>query len=105
MKIAQIAPLYEAVPPVLYGGTERVVANLCDALVDLGHEVVLFAAGNARTKARLVAVREQALRLDPDPLKSDLAAHLNLLDDVRKAAADFDVLHFHTNLLHFPLAE
>ena len=105
MKIAQIAPLYESVPPKLYGGTERVVANLCDALTDLGHEVVLFAAGDARTKARLVAVREQALRLDPNPLRSEPAAHLNLLHQVRAAAADFDVLHFHTDLLHFALFE
>jgi glycosyltransferase involved in cell wall biosynthesis len=105
MRIAQIAPLYETVPPKLYGGTERVVATLCDALTDLGHEVVLFAAAHARTKAQLVAAREQALRLDPNPLRSDTAAHLNLLHDVRNAAADFDVLHFHTDLLHFALFE
>jgi glycosyltransferase involved in cell wall biosynthesis len=105
MKIAQIAPLYEAVPPEFYGGTERVVATLCDALSDLGHDVVLFAAGNARTKARLVPVRERALRLDPNPLRSEMAAHLNMLQEVRKRAADFDVLHFHTDLLHFALFE
>ncbi|HEY6927256.1 MAG TPA: glycosyltransferase family 4 protein [Steroidobacteraceae bacterium] len=105
MRIAQIAPLYETVPPKLYGGTERVVASLCDDLIDLGHEVVLFAAAHARTKAELVAARDQALWLDPNPLKSDLAAHLNLLHEVRSAAADFDVLHFHTDLLHFPLFE
>lgn len=105
MRIAQIAPLYETVPPKLYGGTERVVASLCDALTDLGHEVVLFAAANARTKAQLVPVRDQALRLDPNPLRSDGAAHLNLLHEVRRAAADFDVLHFHTDLLHFALFE
>lgn len=105
MKIAQIAPLYEAVPPKLYGGTERVVANLCDSLCDLGHDVVLFAAGDARTKARLNASREQALRLDPNPLKSDLGAHLTMLHEVRKLAAAFDVLHFHTDPLHFPLFE
>jgi len=105
MKIAQIAPLYEAVPPRLYGGTERVVASLCDALTGLGHEVVLFAAADARTRARLVAVRPQALRLDPNPLKSDAAAHLSMLHEVREQAAKFDVLHFHTDLLHFPLFE
>jgi glycosyltransferase involved in cell wall biosynthesis len=105
MKIAQIAPLYESVPPLLYGGTERVVANLCNGLTELGHEVVLFAAADARTKARLVPVRERALRLDPNPLKSDGAAHLNLLHEVRKVAADFDILHFHTDLLHFALFE
>lgn len=105
MKIAQVAPLYEAVPPKWYGGTERVVASLCDSLCDLGHEVVLFAAGDARTKARLVAAREQSLRLDPNPLKSDSGAHLTMLHEVRKLAAGFDVLHFHTDLLHFPLFE
>src|SRR3569833_2047394 len=105
MRIAPPAPLYETVPPKLYGGTERVVASLCDALIDLGHEVVLFAAADARTKARLVPARDQALRLDPNPLRSDAAAHLNLLHQVRNAAADFDVLHFHTDLLHFALFE
>jgi glycosyltransferase involved in cell wall biosynthesis len=105
MKIAQIAPLFESVPPKLYGGTERVVANLCDALSDLGHEVVLFAAGDASTQAKLVAARPQALRLDPGPLKSEQAAHLKMLHEVRKLAGAFDVLHFHTDLLHFPLFE
>jgi glycosyltransferase involved in cell wall biosynthesis len=105
MKIAQIAPLYEAVPPKLYGGTERVVATLCDALSDAGHDVVLFAAGDAHTHARLVPARERSLRLDPNPLKSDYAAHLNMLHELRKHAAAFDVLHFHTEALHFPLFE
>jgi len=102
MRIAQISPLYEAVPPRLYGGTERVVAHLCDALVELGHEVTLFASGEARTKARLAPVRDQAIRLDPSPLKSDLAAHLSQLAEVRGRAHDFDVLHFHTDMIHFP---
>jgi glycosyltransferase involved in cell wall biosynthesis len=105
MKIAQIAPLYEDIPPKLYGGTERVVANLCDSLCDLGHDVVLFAAEGARTKARLVAARAEALRLDRNPLKSESGAHLAMLHDVRELAAGFDVLHFHTDLLHFPLFE
>ncbi len=105
MKIAQIAPLYESVPPKLYGGTERVVANLCDALTDLGHEVVLFAAADARTKANLIASRERALRLDPSPLKCGLSAHLAMLHEVRRLAAGFDVLHFHTDPLHFPVFE
>ena len=65
MRIAQIAPLYEAVPPRLYGGTERIVAHLTDALVELGHEVTLFASAEARTRATLVPVRDQAIRLDP----------------------------------------
>jgi glycosyltransferase involved in cell wall biosynthesis len=83
MRIAQVPPLYEAVPPRFYGGTERVVAHLTDALVDLGHDVTLFASGDARTKAELVVVRDQAIRLDPAPLKSDLAAHMAMLAEVR----------------------
>ena len=102
MKIAQVAPLHEAVPPCLYGGTERVVAHLTDALVGLGHEVTLFASAEARTKATLVPVRDQAIRLDPAPLKSDLAAHLAMLDEVHRRRHDFDLLHFHLDLLHFP---
>ena len=76
MRIAQVTPLYEAVPPRLYGGTERVVAHLTDALVDLGHDVTLFASADARDPGRAWSpVRDQAIRLDPAPLKSDLAAH------------------------------
>ena len=105
MKIAQIAPLYEAVPPKLYGGTERVVAQLCDALVDLGHEVTLFASADAVTRAKLVPVRDQAIRLDPAPLKSDMAAHLTMLAEVRARRTDFDIIHFHTDMLHFPFFE
>ena len=105
MKIAQIAPLYEAVPPALYGGTERVVAHLTDALVNLGHEVTLFASADARTRATLVAVREQAIRLDPAPLKSDVAAHLSMLHELRLRRHEFDLLHFHVDLLHFPFFE
>lgn len=105
MKIAQIAPLYEAVPPRLYGGTERVVGHLVDALVEQGHDVTLFASGDTLTRAKLVATRKQALRLDPAPLKSDLAAHLSMLHEVRRRAHEFDVLHFHTDMLHFPLFE
>lgn len=103
MKIAQVSPLYEAVPPRFYGGTERVVAQLTDALVSLGHDVTLFAAADARTTARLVACRDQSIRLDPAPLRSDLAAHLNMLAEVRAHADDFDVMHFHTDMMHFPL--
>ena len=103
MRIALIAPLYEAVPPKLYGGTERVVAHLADALVAIGHDVTLFATAEARTHATLVPVRDQAIRLDPEALKSDLAAHLSMLHEVRRRCDDFDVLHFHVDLLHFPL--
>jgi len=105
MKIAQISPLYEAVPPKLYGGTERVVAHLCDALVELGHEVVLFASAEALTQAELAPVRDRAIRLDPSPLKSDLAAHMVQLAEVRRRAHEFDVLHFHTDMMHFPFFE
>jgi len=105
MKVAQVAPLYEAVPPKFYGGTERVVAYLCDALVELGHDVTLFATADARTRARLVPVRDQAIRLDDAPLKSDLAAHLSMLYEVRRRARQFDVLHFHVDMLHFPMFE
>jgi glycosyltransferase involved in cell wall biosynthesis len=105
MKIAQIAPLYEAVPPRLYGGTERVVAHLCDALVELGHEVTLFSSAEAETKAELVVVRDQAIRLDPAPLKSDLAAHLSMLSQVRAQRHRFDMLHFHVDMVHFPFFE
>jgi glycosyltransferase involved in cell wall biosynthesis len=105
MRIAQVSPLYEAVPPRLYGGTERVVAHLSDALVELGHQVTLFASAEAQTKAKLAAVRDQAIRLDPAPLKSDLAAHLSQLAEVRRRAADFDIIHFHTDMIHFPFFE
>ena len=105
MKIAQVSPLYEAVPPKFYGGTERVVAHLSDALVELGHEVTLFSSADALTKAELVACRDQAIRLDPAPLKSDLAAHLTLLSEVRRQKDRFDIIHFHTDMIHFPLFE
>jgi len=105
MKIAQVPPLYEAVPPRLYGGTERVVSQLCEALVDLGHEVTLFAAGDARTRAERVIVRDQSIRLDPAPLKSDLAAHLSLMAELRERQDDFDIIHFHTDMIHFPFFE
>jgi glycosyltransferase involved in cell wall biosynthesis len=105
MKIAQITPLYEAVPPKLYGGTERVVAHLTDALVELGHDVTLFASADAQTKAKLVPVRDQAIRLDPEPLKSDLAAHMAMIAEVRSRADSFDVIHFHTDMIHFPFFE
>ena len=105
LRIAQVAPLYEAVPPRLYGGTERVVAHLTDALVDLGHHVTLFASTEARTLGNLVSMRDQAIRLDPHPLKSDLAAHMNSLHEVRRRRHEFDIIHFHVDLIHFPFFE
>ncbi len=105
LRIAQIAPLYEAVPPKLYGGTERVIADLCDALVALGHEVTLFASAESSTEARLIPMRDHSLRLDAMPLKSDLAAHLSMLHEVRERCQGFDILHFHLDMLHLPLFE
>lgn len=105
MRIAQIAPLHEAVPPRLYGGTERIVAYLTDGLVARGHDVTLFASADTQTGARLVPVRERAIRLDPRPLISGHAAHLSMLDEVRRRADSFDILHFHIDLMHFPFFE
>jgi glycosyltransferase involved in cell wall biosynthesis len=102
MRIAQIAPLYESVPPKLYGGTERVVACLSDALVQRGHEVVLFASGDSKSHAEVVPCREIALRLD-EKLSWDIPAHLAMLAEVRKRASDFDILHFHLDCFHLPL--
>ncbi|HYN11220.1 MAG TPA: glycosyltransferase family 4 protein [Burkholderiales bacterium] len=102
MKIAQIAPLAESVPPRLYGGTERVVSYLTEELVRLGHEVTLFASGDSQTNARLVPCTPRALRLDPDVIEA--LPHLVLmLEQVRKRAHEFDVLHFHVEHLHLPL--
>jgi glycosyltransferase involved in cell wall biosynthesis len=102
MKIAQIAPLSESVPPRLYGGTERVVSNLTEELVRQGHEVTLFASGDSQTAAELVACTEVALRLNPK-VKDHAPYHLMMLDQVRRRADEFDVLHFHIDLLQFPL--
>lgn len=105
MRIAQIAPLDEAVPPMFYGGTERIVAYLCDALVNMGHEVTLFASAESQTRAKLVKMRDQAIRLDKTMLKSHLAANLVMMDEVRRRQNEFDVLHFHTDVIHFPFFE
>lgn len=102
MKIAQVSPLFEAVPPKYYGGTERVVAYLSDKLVEMGHEVTVFASANSRTRATLASCRDQAIRLDGSPHKSDLAAHLLMLDEVRRRADEFDIIHFHVELLPVP---
>lgn len=106
MRIAQVPPLFEAVPPRLYGGTERIISYLTEGLVARGHDVTLFASRDAGTAATLVPVREQALRLDPRPLKSPIAAHLSMLHQVRARADEFDVIHFHlSHFLHFPVFE
>jgi glycosyltransferase involved in cell wall biosynthesis len=102
MKIAQIAPLAESVPPRLYGGTERIVSYLSEELVAQGHDVTLFASGDSETAARLVRCSPMALRLDPS-VRDPLPHHLLLLEQVRQRAPEFDILHFHIDLLHFPL--
>jgi glycosyltransferase involved in cell wall biosynthesis len=102
MRIAQIAPLHEAVPPKLYGGTERVVSYLTEALVELGHDVTLFASGDSQTSAKLEAFWPQALRLDPT-IRDVMAPHMLLLEEVRRRAEEFDVLHFHIDYYPFSL--
>jgi glycosyltransferase involved in cell wall biosynthesis len=102
MKIAQIAPLAESVPPKLYGGTERIVSYLTEELVAQGHDVTLFASGDSVTDARLVACSNVALRLNP-AVKDHLPHQVMMLEDVRRRAHEFDVLHFHIDLLHFPM--
>ena len=103
MKIAQVAPLYESVPPQLYGGTERVVSWLTEELVRQGHDVTLFASGDSVTKAQLVAPVPKALRLDVDCL-DQLALHLLLLEEVFRRQGAYDVVHFHCDYLHFPFS-
>src|SRR5688572_21283510 len=103
MKIAQVAPLAESVPPRLYGGTERVVAYLADELVRQGHDVTLFASGDSRTSAALVPVCDRALRLSAQPSDS-LALHFLMVERVAQLAHQFDVIHFHIAPLHFPVA-
>jgi glycosyltransferase involved in cell wall biosynthesis len=102
MRIAQIAPLTEAVPPKLYGGTERVVAYLTDALVELGHEVTLFASGDSLTKARLAPIWPRALRLDPD-VKDCFVPLFMQLETVARRAHEFDVIHAHIDYFGYPL--
>jgi len=103
MKIAQVAPLIESVPPRLYGGTERIVSYLTEELVRQGHDVTLFASGDSRTCARLLPSVPQALRLDP-AVKDTLPYAVLQLEHLRRQADEFDVIHFHSDFLHFPLA-
>jgi glycosyltransferase involved in cell wall biosynthesis len=102
MKIAQIAPLMESVPPKFYGGTERVVAHLTEELVSQGHEVTLFASGDSETSAQLVTCAEQALRLNP-AVQDHIPHYMIMLDRLRNVAHRFDVLHFHIDAFHMPL--
>lgn len=102
MRIAQVAPLYESVPPRLYGGTERVVSYMTEELVREGHDVTLFASGDSRTRAKLRAACPRALRLEGKQITDPLAYHIKMLEMVAKEAGDFDVVHFHVDYLHFP---
>jgi glycosyltransferase involved in cell wall biosynthesis len=102
MKIAQVAPLMESVPPRLYGGTERVVSYLTDELVRLGHEVTLFASADSITAAELVGCAAMALRLDRN-VRDPIPYYMLMLDRVRRLAEEFDILHFHIDQFHFPL--
>src|SRR5215471_8282916 len=102
MRIAQLAPLAESVPPKLYGGTERVVAWLVDELVELGHDVTLFASGDSRTRASLHPVWPRALRLGRKGADPNAACAL-LLEAIARRASEFDVIHAHIDWLHLPL--
>ena len=102
MKIAQVAPLIESVPPRLYGGTERIVSYLTEELVRLGHDVTLFASGDSITSAELTPCCTRALRLDPT-VRDTIPHFMLMIDKVRERAEEFDVLHFHIDLFHFPL--
>ncbi len=102
MRIAQVAPLFESVPPRLYGGTERVVAFLTDELVRLGHDVTLFASGDSETLARLIPVWPNALRLDAS-CRDYVAPHVLMVEEVTQRAHEFDVIHFHISQFHLPV--
>jgi len=103
MRIAQVAPLYESVPPTYYGGTERVVSYLTEELVRQGYDVTLFASGDSITKARLVPACRRSLRLD-ERCVDQMAHHLVMLEHVFARTADFDIVHFHVDYMHFPLS-
>ena len=102
LRIAQVAPLAESVPPKAYGGTERIVSYLTEQLVAIGHDVTLFASRDSITSARLVACVDEALRLKPT-VRDHLPYQLLLVDQVDRLSSTFDIIHFHTDLLHFPL--
>lgn len=103
MRIAQVPPLYESVPPRLYGGTERVVSYLTEELVKEGHDVVLFASGDSKTSARLVPMCESSLRLDSKCM-DPIAIHMLMLEEILRYDADFDIIHAHIDYLGFVLA-
>ena len=101
MRIAQVAPLMESVPPRLYGGTERIVSYLTEELVQLGHDVTLFASGDSVTAADLVGCAPVALRLEPK-VRDTIPYYMLMLDRVRERADEFDIIHFHIDQFHFP---
>ena len=101
LRIAQVAPLYESVPPKLYGGTERIVSYLTEELVRQGHDVTLFASGDSLTAAHLIASWPRSLRLDKECVDG-LAPHLLMLEHVYQLADQFDLIHYHCDYLHFP---
>ena len=103
LRIALVSPLHESVPPRFYGGTERVVSHLTEELVRLGHDVTLFATGDSITNARLQPMAARGLRLDPD-CRDALAHHVAMVHDVVELADEFDVIHFHIDYVHFPVA-
>src|SRR5258705_9506517 len=103
MKIAQIAPLYESVPPKLYGGTERVVSYLADGLVRRGHDVTLYGSADWETLAELRPMCDKALRLQGSDVVDPLANHIRMLEIVAQEAPEFDIVHFHIDSLPFPL--
>ena len=103
MKIAQISPLYESVPPILYGGPERVVSYLTDELVRQGHDVVLYASGDSKTVAELRPMCKSSLRLQGSDIIDPLAHHFRMIETVAQDASEFDILHFHIDYLHFPV--
>src|SRR5438128_2011336 len=103
MRIAQVAPLYESVPPRLYGGTERVVHYLTEELVRQGHDVTLFASGDSITRARLVPCTQRSLRLD-DACVDPYCHHINMIEKIIRRVPEFDIIHFHIDYFHFPVA-
>jgi len=104
MRIAIVSPLFESVPPRLYGGTERVVSYLTEELVRQGHQVTLFASGDSRTSAKLRAPTRRGLRLDPE-CQDTLSYHVIMLDEVIESASEFDAIHFNIDYWHFPLSK
>lgn len=102
LKIAQVAPLYESVPPRLYGGTERVVSYLTEGLARAGHDVTLFASGDSHTSAKLMPWGESSIRLD-EFFREPVAAHMGMLDLLQSMQDEFDIIHFHCEFFHFPL--